>query len=215
MAQTWAGLRYAARSPALRALVLGTTVFVSFAAMDNVALVFLVSRSLPGSAGGYGITAAAFGAGMVAASLALAAWASRRPPAHWLIGGITLGTAATGLAPSIALASVAQAAAGAGNTADLVGTDTLVQQSVPAHLLGRAFGAVYAAAQLASAVAHVGAGPLVALTGPRGALLIAGTGMLAGLAVLGPALRGRRIREPASGAQAGQWVRDDDSLTSR
>jgi hypothetical protein len=49
----------------------------------------------------------------------------------------------------------------------------------------RAFGAVYTAA---SAIAYATAGPLVGLTGPRGAFLIAGTGMLTGLAVLGPAL---------------------------
>ena len=69
-----------------------------------------------------------------------------------------------------------------------MGTDTLIQQSVPAHLLGRAFGAVYTAATAASANAYAAAGPLVGLTGPRGALLIAGVGMLAGLAVFAPAL---------------------------
>ena len=194
MAQTWAGLRYAARSPILRALVLGTLVFISFAAIDNVALVFLVQRSLHGSGVEYGLITAAFGAGMAAASLALAAAGGRRPPAQWLIGGVTLGavgTVATGLAPGVMLASAAQAAAGAGNTADVVGTDTLIQQSVPAHLLGRAFGAVYTAAQAASAIAYAAAGPLVGFTGPRGAFVIAGVGMLAGLAVFAPAL-GRR-----------------------
>jgi MFS family permease len=199
MAHTWAGLRYAARTQLLRALMLGTVVFVSFAAIDNVALVFLIQRSLGGSAAGYGAATAAFGAGMAAASLTLAAWANRRPAAHWLVGGISLGaigTAATGLAPTIVLACTAQAMAGAGNTADLVGTDTLIQQSVPAGLLGRAFGAVYAAAQLASALAYAAAGPLVALTGPRATFLIAGTGMLAGLAIIGPALTSTRHKPP-------------------
>jgi len=191
LADTRAGLRYAARTPVLRALVLGTVVFVSFAAADNVALVFLVRRSLHGSAAGYGAATAAFGAGMVVASLLLAGWADRRPAAYWLIGGISLGavgTAATGLAPGLAIACAAQVLAGAGNTADLVGTDTLIQQNVPAELLGRAFGAVYASAQLASAIAYSAAGPLVALTSPRVTFLIAGTGMLAGLAILWPAL---------------------------
>jgi MFS family permease len=195
LTQTWAGLRYAAHSPVLRALVLGVFAFVTFAAMDNVALVFLVTRGLHGSAGDYGATTASFGIGMIAASLALAARSDRRPATHWLMGGVSLGgvaTAATGLAPSMALAAVAQAAAGAGNTADLVGTDTLVQQSVPAPLLGRAFGAVYTAAQLASAIAYAAAGPLVALAGPRGAFLVAGTGTLAALGVLVPALTRHR-----------------------
>ncbi len=125
---------------------------------------------------------------MMAASLALTARSDRRPASHWLIGGVILGaagTVATGLARGVAFAAMAQAAAGAGNTADLVGTDTLVQQSVPGHLLGRAFGTVYTAAQLASAIAYATAGPLVALAGPRNAFLVAGAGTLAALGFLG------------------------------
>ncbi len=96
------------------------------------------------------------------------------------------------MAPVLVIACAGQALAGAGNTADLVGTDTLIQQAVPARLLGRAFG--YASAQLTSAVviAYVAAGLLVALTGPRVTFLIAGTGMLTGLAILGPALTRKR-----------------------
>jgi MFS family permease len=194
-----AGLRYAARNRLIRGLVLGTLVFVAFGATDNVALVFLVGRSLHGSAAGYGVATAAFGVGMVVASLSLAVWANRRPAAYWLIGGISLGavgTAATGVAPGLVLACARQAVAGAGNTADLVGTDTLIQQSVPAGLLGRAFGAVYASAQLASAIAYAAAGLLVALTGPRVTFLIAGTGMFAGLAILVPALTRKQHGRP-------------------
>jgi hypothetical protein len=40
-----AGLQYARRNAAVRGLTLGTLVFVTFAAIDNVALVFLVSTS--------------------------------------------------------------------------------------------------------------------------------------------------------------------------
>ena len=95
MADTISGLRYREINPSLRALVLGMLVFISFAAMDNVALSFLVQRGLHGSAVEYGVTAAAFGVGMVAASLALAAVADRRPPAQWLIGGVALGSIGT------------------------------------------------------------------------------------------------------------------------
>ena len=42
--------------------------------------------------------------------------------------------------------------------------------------------------QLASAIAYSAAGPLVTFTGPRVTFLIAGTGMLAGLVILWPAL---------------------------
>jgi hypothetical protein len=192
LADTVAGLRFAARASLVRGLAAGTFLFVAFASMDNVALVFLVKRSLHGNGVEYGMLSATFGAGMVAASVALARWGRHRPGAFWLTGGVVSGAAgavATGLAPTVVLAGAAQAVAGAGNTADLVGTDTLIQQRVPAIMLGRAFSLVYGAAQLASVVSYGLAGPLVALAGPRAAFLVAGAGALTGLGILVPALR--------------------------
>lgn len=210
LGDTMAGLRYSARNPIVRSLVLGTLVFVTFAAVDNVALVFLVKRALRGSGTEYGLISASFGVGMVAASAALTVWAGRRPPGFWLLGGIiagAAGTIATGIAPSAALACAGQAAAGVGNTADLVGTDTLVQQRVPEHLLGRAFGTVYAGAQLAAVLSYLIAGPLVSLAGPRVAFIVAGAGALLGVVVLGPALRRSALPEtvpPQTMLQAGE-----------
>jgi len=194
LADTISGLRYARENPAVRGLVLGTVIFVTFAAMDNVALVFLVRRALHGPAAEYGIVSAAVGAGMVTASLALTVKAGRRPAAFWLTGGVVTGAVGmvlTGIAPTAAVACAGQAVAGAGNTADLVGTDTLVQERVPAHMLGRVFGTVYGGAQLASALSYIIAGPLVALTGPRATFVIGGAGALAGAFVLASALRSR------------------------
>jgi MFS family permease len=202
LADTVAGLRYAAQAPLVRGLAVGSFLFLTFASMDNVALVFLVRRSLHGDGVEYGILSAAFGAGMVAASVALARWARCRSGAFWLIGGVISGAAgaiATGLAPTPVLAGAAQAVAGAGNSADLVGTDTLLQQRVPAVMLGRAFSLVYGADQLASVVSYGLAGPLVALAGPRAAFVVAGAGALASLGVLVPGLR---APEPAAAARA-------------
>jgi MFS family permease len=204
LADTMAGLRYARRDAVVRGLALGTFVFITFAAVDNVALVFLVKQALHGSGTEYGLIAATFGVGMVAASVALTRWANRRPAAFWLIGGIVtgaVGTIATGLAPSAALAGTGQVVAGIGNTSDLVGTDTLVQQRVPAHMIGRAFGIVYAVAQLAGALSSVIAGPMVALAGARVAFIIAGTGSLIGAALLVPALLAPARRSPSALAE--------------
>jgi MFS family permease len=204
LADTMAGLRYASSNRAVRSLVLGTFTFVVFAAVDNVALVFLVRRALHGSPAEYGLISAVFGAGMVAASLALTVKASRMKPAFWLAGGViagAAGTALTGIAPSAALVSAGQALAGAGNTADLVGTDTLIQEQVPAHLQGRAFGTVYGGIQLASALSYLIAGPLVALTGPRATFVIAGVGALASATALVPALRSQPA--PTGDGQSG------------
>jgi MFS family permease len=203
LADTVAGLRYAAQAPLVRGLAAGSFLFVAFASMDNVALVFLVKRSLHGDGIEYGMLAATFGAGMVAASVALARWARRRSGAFWLIGGVitgATGAVATGLAPTAVLAGAAQVVAGAGNSADLVGTDTLLQQRVPAAMLGRAFSLVYGADQLASVISYSLAGPLVALAGPRAAFLVAGTGALAGLGILVPGLRAPGTAGPAESA---------------
>jgi MFS family permease len=194
LSDTVLGLRYARDNTVVRGLVLGTFVFVTFAAVDNVALVFLVRHALHGTATEYGIISAAFGAGMIAASLTLAVKANWKPATFWLIGGVVtgaLGTVLTGLAPSAAAAGAGQAVAGAGNTADLVGTDTLLQERVPTNMLARAFGTVYGGAQLASAFSYIIAGPLVALTGPRTTFVIGAAGALAGAFVLASVLRSR------------------------
>jgi MFS family permease len=199
MGDTMAGLQYARRNATVRGLTLGTLVFVTFAAIDNVALVFLVKGPLRGTSTEYGLVAATFGVGMIGASFALSVFAARRPAAFWLIGGVItggIGAVLSGLAPDIAVGCVGQVIGGIGNTADLVGTDTLIQQHVPQEMLGRAYGIVYGRAQLASIGSSVIAALLVALAGARIAFVIAGAGVLASLPLFLPILR--RNPEPGS-----------------
>jgi MFS family permease len=194
---TMAGLQYARRNATVRGLALGMLVFLTFAGIDNVALVFLVKGPLHGTSTAYGLVAASFGVGMFAASVALSIFAERRPAAFWLIGGvITGGTGAvlSGLAPDIVVGCVGQVIGGIGNTADLVGTDTLIQQNVPQEMLGRTYGVVYGGAQLASVGSSVIAAPLVALIGARFAFVVAGAGGLASMPLFLPILR--RDQEP-------------------
>jgi MFS family permease len=189
-AETLAGLRFVATTPGPRALVLSLFVVVSFAAMDNVSLVFLVSDVLHGSPAQFGFTQAAFGIGMLAASSLLTLGA--RSAVAMLIGGLTLtatGSVATALLPSLLAVAAAQFVGGAGNGVENVASDTLVQRITPRHLLGRAFGAVATAAQLGSAVAYVVAAPLVTAIGPRGVFLVAGVGCGLALLIAVPALR--------------------------
>jgi MFS family permease len=199
MGDTMAGLRYARRNATVRGLTLGTLVFVTFAAIDNVALVFLVKGPLHGTSAEYGLVAATFGVGMIGASVTLSVFAARRPAAFWLIGGVITGGAGavlSGLAPDIAVSCVGQVIGGIGNTADLVGTDMLIQQHVPQEMLGRAYGIVYGGDQLALIGSSVIAAPLVALAGARVAFVIAGAGVLASLPIFLPILR--RNPEPGS-----------------
>ncbi|MBB4907490.1 MFS transporter [Actinophytocola algeriensis] len=190
-AETVAGLRFVATTPGPRALVVSLFLVVSFAAIDNVALVFLVT-GLGGSPADFGLTQAAYGVGMLAASALLGFVLGTRSAAALLIGGIGLvstGAIATAFLPTLVAVAVAQAVGGMGNGTENVATDTLVQRITPRHLLGRAFGAVATAAQLGSAVAYVAAGPLIGLVGPAGAFLVGGIGTGLALLVALPALR--------------------------
>lgn len=189
--ETLSGLRFVATTPGPRALVLSLFLVVSFAAIDNVALVFLVT-DLGGSAADFGLTQAAYGAGMLAASALLGLVLGKQSAAALLIGGtglVATGAVATALLPTLVAVAVAQAVGGAGNAAENIATDTLVQRITPRHLLGRAFGAIGTGAQLGSAVAYVAAGPLIGLVGPAGAFLVGGIGTALALVVALPALR--------------------------
>ena len=57
-----------------RAVVLTLFVGVAFAAIDNVALVFLTRDELGGGSAAFGVVTSAFGFGMLATSLVLTRW---------------------------------------------------------------------------------------------------------------------------------------------
>lgn len=191
--ETVAGLRFVAGSPGPRALVLSLFLLVTFAAVDNVALVFLID-GLDGSPADFGFAQAAYGAGMLLATALLAAL-SRLPAVALLVGGLLLsasGTVATALLPSIVAVMAAQAVAGLGNGTENVATDTLVQRLTPRPMLGRVFGAVATAAQVGSAIAYLIAGPLIGWLGPSTTFLIGGVGMLLALVAALPLARADR-----------------------
>jgi MFS family permease len=175
------GLRFAWRNRVVRTLIVALFVGVAFAGLDDVALVFLVRGTLGGSPLAYGLVTGAYGVGMLAGSLGLS-WKGTAAAAGtvFLLGWVATGVGAvlTGIAPLIALVAVAQAIAGAGNAVDVVAMDTLVQQAVPRHMLGRVFGLVGTAAPLGHSLAFAAGGFLVEATTPRIVFLIAGLGVL-------------------------------------
>jgi MFS family permease len=204
LADSLTGLAYIARTPGPRALVLGLLLVVSFAAVDNVALVFLVRDTLGGDARDYGAVQATYGLGMLAASVAVTRAFAHRSPLALLAAGIAAtgaGTLLTGLAPAVGMAAAWQALAGSGNAVENIANATAVQQVVPPHLLGRVFGATGTAAQAGSAVAYGAGGPLLAATSPRAVFAIAAAGVFSALLVLLPLLRhapGQAPDAPAS-----------------
>lgn len=189
LAETVAGIRFVARVPGLRALVVALFLVVSFAAIDNVALVFLVTEPTE-----FGFAQASYGVGMLVASVAL----SLVPGQRWVLAGgfgfVVAGFLGTAVAPALWAVVVAQVVGGMGNGMENVATDTLVQRLAPRAMLGRVFGAVATAAQLGVAVAAAIGGPLVALVGPRWTFGIAGAGCLVALFVAVPAFRVPSVR---------------------
>jgi MFS family permease len=160
---TWEGLGYALGHPVARALVIGLGFGVMFAAVDDVALVFLAREDLHAGAVGYGVLVSLYGIGFALGSLALLRTRATAGVAVFVLGLALSGTGGllTGLAPVLGLAALAQAVAGSGNGLEVVATDTLVQRSVPRSHRGRVFGVVSAATLLGGAIARGLGGVLV------------------------------------------------------
>lgn len=117
---TWEGLRYALGHPVARALVIGLGFGVLFAAVDDVALVFLAREDLHAGAVGYGVLVSVYGIGFALGSLALLRTRATAGVAVFILGLLLSGTGGllTGLAPVLGLAALAQAVAGSGNGLD-------------------------------------------------------------------------------------------------
>ena len=176
------GIGFVAKHAVARAVIVTLFVGVAFAAVDNVALVFLTRDDLGGGEAAFGVVSSAFGFGMLAASLALTRWERLVSARAAFLGGWFLtaaGTLATGLAPAIAGAVVAQGIGGIGNGVGNVGGDTLIQRSVPSAMLGRVFGLVKTAAFLGSGLAYAIGGVLVDVMSPRAVFVLASAGVLA------------------------------------
>jgi MFS family permease len=177
---TWEGLRYALGHPVARVLVIGLGFGVMFAAVDDVALVFLAREDLRAGGLGYGILVSVYGLGLALGSLALMRTRASGAAAGFTFGLLLTGAGGllTGLAPVLGLAAVAQAVAGSGNGLEVVATDTLVQRSVPRSHRGRVFGVVSAATLLGGAIARGLGGVLLDLTSARATFVIGGAGVL-------------------------------------
>lgn len=181
------GLSYVRRHRVVRALSVGLFLSVAFAAMDNVALVFLTRDVLGAGEASYGLALSAWAIGMIVAPLLLLRGGARIPTELVILLGLGLtgtGLVLTGLAPSMTVAVLVLALGGAGNGLENVGTDTLIQKTVPAPMLGRVFGTVYGPIFLAESLAYALGGPLVELTSPRTVFFMAGGGVLATLVLM-------------------------------
>lgn len=167
--ETWEGIRYVRTNPTILGIVVVMFLAVTFAGVDNVALVFLIQDTLGASAVWYGIAMSAFGIGMLAGSIGVLRRASTIKPKMLFVGGWVLtavGEVATGLSPTVWFAVFAFTIAGTGNAFEIVSSDTLVQRRVPEHLLGRVFGVIGTATLLGASISAAVGGLLLEVLSP-------------------------------------------------
>lgn len=168
-------LRHVVAGPVTISIFLG----VAMVALSSVAGVFLLRDALGGSEAEYGFFGSSWGLGMISVSALLIGLARRLDPRLVYVGGWLVSAFALvgiGLAPTVSFAIAAAFVGGIGNGLENVGTDTLIQRTVPERILGKTFGSVYAAAFAGELIAFAAAGLLLELLGPRA--LYVGAGLL-------------------------------------
>jgi MFS family permease len=197
------GIHYIWRDRILRAVAVAFVVVVAFSAVDDVALVFLGRDTFAAGESGVSLLYAGSGLGLLLGFVLLISRAKRFPPVAVTVAGFAIGSAGnllTGLSPVIAAAFAMQLVRGVGISLVEVGTNTLVQRTVPRPLLGRVFANLYGAVGLAAGFSYVVGGPLLDRVSPRTVFVIAGAGGIAASAVLA-----LRLLTSSRGAPASEW----------
>jgi MFS family permease len=200
------GMRATAGMPAVRVVLLASSVALFGAGLFNVSELFFAIEDIGTSKAGFAVLVACFGAGFICGSLAgaaggLAPFLKRR----YLIGLLVFGGGfcAIGAVDAFILALAAFTAAGFGNGLMLVYERLLIQASVADGLVGRVFGVRDALTAWAYAAAFLAAGALLEVIGPRELILAAGGIGLVAYAVSAFALRDKWT-EPGPGALDGR-----------
>jgi MFS family permease len=179
--ETMSGLRYLIDHRISSTVALGLFLSVVFLAVGGISLVFLVQDVLEASPASYGLARTIHGLGMIIAPLLLLPWINKLSPGLILVAGMGLMGIAnlfSGFAPTIFLVILAQAVEGIGSGLQNLGNDTLIQQTVPRRMLGRIFGAVYTAPNIAASIAYIVGGPFQDLTSARLVFITVGAGVL-------------------------------------
>nr|MDQ4040539.1 MFS transporter [Actinomycetota bacterium] len=158
----------------------------------TVLLPWLVKHELGGGASGFGLILAAGGVGAVAAAVAVGQAGLPGPPLRvayvsWAIGAFAI--AGYGLADTVWQAVVASVAVQGGMAVGAIAWGSLLQEAVPAKLLGRVSSLDWLLSSALVPVSLALTAPAAAAFGPRSVLI--GAGALSGLAltVLAGALR--------------------------
>jgi MFS family permease len=197
------GARFVWGDKVLRAVAASIFLLVSFIAVDNVALVFLVRETLGGSALAYGVIEAVFGVGMLVGTF----WIIRGRGGQWLATRLYVfacslsvaGSFGGAIAPSVAVLAPFEAIAGAGNGIENVSMETIVQQRVPRGMIGRVYGLMSSMTSLGLGISMGIGGLVVDATSPRTAFLIASVGGVLSILAFAPTILRAPTPKPTAG----------------
>jgi MFS family permease len=142
----------------------------------NVLIVVTVFRVLHADAGAVGYMTAALGVGGLIGAFASLGLVRRRLAVPFGIALVFWGIPIALLAPSpyLAVGLILLALVGGANSVEDVALFTLLQRIVPDEVLTRVFAVVWGAGMGAVAIGSIAAPAIVAVTGPRGALVVVG-----------------------------------------
>jgi MFS family permease len=174
------GVRYIARNPALRSLILGEgAAFMFFYLVVPVTVVY-ATQSLHAGSGGYAAMLTSWGAG-VAIGSAVQVRVARRVGATMILlstGAVAAGYLGTAVAPTLALACGASVIGGIGNGTQWASVETAVHQLVDEAFRARTTAVLESLAAIAPGAGIVLGGTLTALFSPRAAYFAAGGGLV-------------------------------------
>lgn len=175
--QVGAGARTVAGSPALRLLVAFMAAQTLVDGLLGVLLAVVALDLLDIGEAGLGALNSALGAGaMIGAALAITLVGRRRLAPSFAVGCVLWGVpiAVIGFVPETAVAIVALAALGVGNTLVDVSGYSLLQRAAPEDVLGRVFGVLESVMLASVALGAILAPVLISLLGLQGALIATG-----------------------------------------
>ena len=180
LAATGESFRALRGMPRVGVVIGASSLVLAFAAMINVAEVFLAKETLSAGDSGYSALVALYGVGIVVGA-SLVSRVRAGGEMKFLLGGILLfgvATLGTGWAGVLGVALITFALAGCGEGLEGVSGRLILQRDVPRNLQGRVFAVKETAGSWGFGLAFVGGGALASLLEPGEVFLIAGAGAI-------------------------------------
>jgi MFS family permease len=199
LAESRDGLAIALRLPALRTLMLGSSIAILAVGMTNVGELQLAKKTLHAGNLGFSTLVAISSVGIVVGALAAASGGSSSAlKRRYLLGlvGMAAGMVAAGLAPVFAMAGAAFAASGMSNGLAAANEQILAQRTAPPDALGRVFGVHGTLISAAFGASFLIGGALAALGGARLLFVVAAAGVFCAWLWSAHALRHEWASEP-------------------